>query len=65
MTSMKEFVVISLGFLFLPSTITTSAQPATELRNDTDDQTRLLNLSVDLMDAVERKDQATLELLVA
>ena len=62
---MKQFVVIVLGFLFLLSAFVVYAQETPAPQNDTAEQTKLIDLSVELMNAVERKDQATLERLVA
>lgn len=62
---MKQFVAIALGFLFLLSAFVIYAQETPAPQNDTVEQTKLIDLSVELMNAVERKDQATLERLVA
>ena len=62
---MKQFVVIALSFLFLLSAFVIYAQETPVPQNDTVEQTKLIDLSVELMNAVERKDQATLERLVA
>ena len=56
---MKQFVII---ILFLASAFVTFAQ---ENACCTAEQKKLIDLSVELMNAVERKDQATLERLVA
>ena len=61
---MKQFVVIVLGFLFLLSAFVIYAQKTPAPQNDVE-QTKLIDLSVELMNAVERKDRATIEHLVA
>ncbi|HUR96667.1 MAG TPA: nuclear transport factor 2 family protein [Pyrinomonadaceae bacterium] len=61
---MKTVVVI-LGQIFLLSAFVTHAQEAPLAQNDGVEQRNLIDLSVQLMGAVERKDGATLERLVA
>ena len=62
---MKNFVLIVLSFLFLHSASAVYAQENAAPQNNDAEQTQSINLSIELMNAVERKDRAAIERLAA